>query len=373
MKKFEELIKKYLDSQTQKIVTVDWASKTLAYNSIKQCQVRTKADPEELVRAYLITKLVNECGYLPERIEIEHEYTAGRPHTITSRIDIIVRDSKGDAFLFIEVKNPDEYAIIDKDKTIEEQLFKLSGMERVEGHKVKYLVLYSVSETATSVEDDCIIIDNEKYPSFSDWELERNNTNTIPQRYGKAQRKPYVKGSEKDLEKNFSNEMLVQLQTDLHNVLWGGGGTDDNEIFSSLTNLILTKIQDEGEREDGGTYGFQSLTFEKDGDEEFETNEQLFERINTLYRKALRDKLNITNEDEIKKSYVIDTKKFSLSKLKYTVQKLEGLSFVDGKNSLNGKDILGDLLVFYLPKRKQRRKLKNGILYGMKRQENIRL
>lgn len=342
MKKFEELIKKYLDSQTQKIVTVDWASKTLAYNSIKQCQVRTKADPEELVRAYLITKLVNECGYLPERIEIEHEYTAGRPHTITSRIDIIVRDSKGDAFLFIEVKNPDEYAIIDKDKTIEEQLFKLSGMERVEGHKVKYLVLYSVSETATSVEDDCIIIDNEKYPSFSDWELERNNTNTIPQRYGKAQRKPYVKGSEKDLEKNFSNEMLVQLQTDLHNVLWGGGGTDDNEIFSSLTNLILTKIQDEGEREDGGTYGFQSLTFEKDGDEEFETNEQLFERINTLYRKALRDKLNITNEDEIKKSYVIDTKKFSLSKLKYTVQKLEGLSFVDGKNSLNGKDILGD-------------------------------
>lgn len=102
MKKFEELIKKYLDSQTQKIVTVDWASKTLAYNSIKQCQVRTKADPEELVRAYLITKLVNECGYLPERIEIEHEYTAGRPHTITSRIDIIVRDSKGDAFLFMK-------------------------------------------------------------------------------------------------------------------------------------------------------------------------------------------------------------------------------------------------------------------------------
>ncbi len=342
MEKFEEMIKKYLDSQTQKIVTVDWARKTLAYNSIKQCQVRTKADPEELVRACLITKLVNECGYLPERIEIEHEYTAGRPHTITSRIDIIVRDSKGDAFLFIEAKNPEEYATIDKDRTIEEQLFKLSGMERVEGHNVKYLVLYSIAETATTIEDDCIIIDNEKYPTFADWEAERNNTNTIPARYGKAQRKPYVKGSEKDLEKNFSNEMLVQLQTDLHNVLWGGGGTDDNEIFSSLTNLILTKIQDEGEKEDGDIYGFQSLTFEKDGDEEFETNEQLFERINSLYRKALRDKLNITDEDEIAKSYVIDTKKFSYSKLKYTVQKLEGLSFVDGKNSLNGKDILGD-------------------------------
>lgn len=336
------LIRKYIDAQPQKVVNINWTNNTLSYIGIKECQKRTKADPEELVRAYLITKLVNECGYLPERIEIEHKYTAGRPHTITSRIDIIVRDSKGDAFLFIEAKNLEEYAIIDKDKTIEDQLFKLAGMERVDGHNVKYLVLYSVSETITALEDDCIIIDNEKYTSFADWELDRNNTNTIPKRYGKAQRKPYVKGSEKDLEKNFSNEMLIQLQTDLHNVLWGGGGTDDNEVFSSLTNLILTKIQDEGEKEDGDTYGFQSLTFERDGDEEFETNEQLFDRINALYRKALKEKLNVTDENEIAKSYVIDTKKFSLSKLKYTVQKLEGLSFVDGKNSLNGKDILGD-------------------------------
>ena len=336
------LIKNYIDTQPIKIVEIDWAKMTLKYLGIKECQKRTKADPEELVRVYLITKLVNECGYLPNRIEIEHEYTAGRPHTITSRIDIIVRDSKGDAFLFIEVKNPDEYAIIDKDKTIEEQLFKLAGMERVEGHNVKYLVLFSISDAATTIEDDCIIIDSQKYPSFSDWEQERNNTNTLPKRYGKAQRKPYIKGSEKDLEKNFSNEMLMQLQTDLHNVLWGGGGTDDNEVFASLTNLILTKIQDEGEKEDGDTYGFQFLTFEKGGDEEFETNEQLFDRINALYRKALKEKLNVTDENEIAKSYVIDTKKFSLSKLKYTVQKLEGLSFVDGKNSLNGKDILGD-------------------------------
>ena len=132
------------------------------------------------------------------------------------------------------------------------------------------------------------------------------------------------------------------LQKDLHNVLWGGGGTDDNEVFSSLTNLILAKIQDESEKEDGDIYDFQSLTFEKDGDELFESNEELFERINKLYRKALRDRLNLTDQTELDKSYVVDTKKFSLSKLKYTVQKLEGLSFVDGKNSLNGKDILGD-------------------------------
>lgn len=337
------LIKQYIDDQPVKVVTkLDLSTGKLAYDKIIQCQKRTDTKPEELCRAYLLTKLVNELGYEPDRIEIEHEYTAGRPHTITSRIDIIVRDANGDAFLFIEVKNQKEYATIDKDSVIEEQLFKLAGMERTEGHDVKYLVLYTTNDATGTISDECIIIDNKKYPSFADWELTRDYTNTIPARYGKAQKTPYVKASAKDLDTDFTNEMLNQLQSDLHNVLWGGGGTDDNEVFASLTNLILAKIQDEDEKEDDDTYDFQSLTFEKDGDEQFETNEMLFERINELYRRALKSKLYILDEAELKKSYVIDTKKFSLSKLKYAVQKMEGLSFVDGKNSLSGKDILGD-------------------------------
>lgn len=337
------LIKQYIDDQPIKVVTkLDLDTGKLVYDKIVQCQKRTDAKPEELCRAYLLTKLVNELGYEPDKIEIEHEYTAGRPHTITSRIDIIVRDANGDAFLFIEVKNQEEYATIDKDSVIEEQLFKLAGMERTEGHDVKYLVLYTTNDATGTISDECIIIDNQKYPTYADWEAVRDFTNTIPAHYGKAQKKPYIKGSEKDLETNFSHGMLLQLQKDLHNVLWGGGGTDDNDVFSSLTNLILSKIQDEDEKEDGDTYDFQSMTFAKDGDEEFETNEKLFDRINELYRRALKSKLYILDEKELGKSYVVDTKKFSLSKLKYAVQKLEGLSFVDGKNSLSGKDILGD-------------------------------
>ena len=337
------LIKEYIDKQPIKIVSkLDLGREKLEYDKIVQCQKRTDAKPEELCRAFLLTRLVNELGYAPNRIEIEHEYTAGRPHTITSRIDIIVRDGNGDAFLFIEVKNQDEYAIIDKDSVIEEQLFKLAGMERAEGHDVKYLILYTTNDATGKISDECIIIDNKKFPTFSDWEASRDYTNTIPARYGKAQKTPYVKATAKDLETDFTNDMLNQLQSNLHNVLWGGGGTDDNEVFSSLTNLILAKIQDEDEKEDGDTYDFQSMTFEKDGDEEFETNEQLFERINELYRRALKSKLYILDENELNKSYVVDTKKFSLSKLKYAVQKMEGLSFVDGKNSLSGKDILGD-------------------------------
>lgn len=339
-----ELIKNYIDNQPIKVVdTIELSRNKISYNGITQGRIiKDITGDEEMVRAYILTKIVNELGYSPERIEIEHEYTAGRPHTITSRIDIIVRDAAGNAFLFIECKSLDSYASDDKDQIIEEQLFKVAGMERTEGNDVRYLVLYTTGEVGDKVIDECMIIDTGRFPTFADWEPTRDYTNTLPARYGKAQKKPYVKASDKDLQTDFTNEMLTQLQTDLHNVLWGGGGTDDNEVFSSLTNLILAKIQDEDETEDGEVYDFQSLTFEKDGDEEFETNVKLFDRINAVYRRALKNKLNIVDENELKKSYVIDTKKFSLSKLKYTVQKLEGLSFVDGKNSLSGKDILGD-------------------------------
>jgi len=340
-----QLISNYIDLQPIKIVTrFDLNKRKISYADIKQWRTINDINgDEEAVRAFVLTRLVNELGYAPPRIEIEREYTAGRPHTITSRIDIIVRDANGNAFLFIELKSPSDYATIDKDAVIDEQLYKLAGMERTEGNSVKYLVLYTANESGGKLGDECIIIDREKFPTFNDWvDADRESVNELPKRYGKAQKRPYIKASEKDLETDFTHDTLDRLQTDLHNVLWGGGGTDDNEVFASLTNLILAKIQDEDEKEDGDTYDFQSLAFAKDGDEEFELNEELFDRINELYRRALKAKLYISDEAELRKSYVIDTKKFSLSKLKYTVQKLEGLSFVDGKNSFSGKDILGD-------------------------------
>ena len=255
-----ELIKTYIDSQAVKVVAkLELDKSKVAYDGIIQRRtINDCSGDEEMTRAFILTRLVNELGYPAERIEIKRKYTAGRPHTNTSRIDIIVRDAKGDAFLFIEVKSPEDYRVIDKDKTIEEQLYKVSFMENAENHKVKYLVLYTISQTEDRVSDECIIIDTDLYPTFADWESSRNYTNDLPSCYGKAQHKPYVRDSDKDLETNFSGEMLNQLQTDLHNVLWGGGGTDDNEVFSSLTNLILAKIQDEDTTESGEKYNLKS-------------------------------------------------------------------------------------------------------------------
>lgn len=150
------LIKKYIDNQPQKVVAkLDLDKNKIEYQGILQGQaIKEIKGDEEMSRSFILTRLINELGYSPDRIEIEHEYTAGRPHTNTSRIDIIVRDADGNAFLFIECKSPDAYASDDRDQIIEEQLYKVAGMERTEGNSVRYLVLYTTAETSDKVMDE---------------------------------------------------------------------------------------------------------------------------------------------------------------------------------------------------------------------------
>ena len=337
----KDVIKNYLESSPKKVAKFILRDKKVEYGSNikKHRNIKSISGDEEIVRSYLLTKLVNELGYKEENIEIEKEYDIGRPKVNKPRIDVIVRDDNGDAFLYIELKSPQDYEK-DKDEVIEKQLFNLASQEKGQGKKVKYLVLYTVEIVEKEIKDKCILIDYEKFESFEEWKEVRDFADELPKRYGKAQKEPYIKGGEKDLETNFTHNQLDGLRVNLHNVLWGGGGTDDNDVFSSLVNIILAKIQDESEKKKGQKYDFQIFSFKNE--ESFETNEQLFERINELYRRALKQRLNIVDEVKLKKSFVIDENKFSLNKLKYTVAELERFSFVDGKNSLNGKDILGD-------------------------------
>lgn len=335
------IIKKYLDNQKIKVVeTYDFEHKKVKYSeAIKGWKIDKFRGDEEIVRAFILARLVNELGYKPEDIELEKEYDIGRPKVNKPRIDIIVRDQKNDAFLYIELKSPQDYEK-DKDEVIEKQLFNLASQEKGQGKNVKYLVLYTVEVNESDIKDKCVLIDYEKFTSFDGWKEVRDYADELPERYGKAQKEPFIKGGKKDLEISFTHDQLDGLRKNLHNVLWGGGGTDDNDVFSSLVNIILAKIQDESEKKKGEKYDFQIFSF-KDG-ESFESNEQLFERINNLYRRALKQRLNIADEAKLKKSFVVDENKFSLNKLKYTVSELERFSFVDGKNSFNGKDILGD-------------------------------
>jgi type I restriction enzyme M protein len=329
-----------INDRARKVVQLDLAGRKVRYIDSRLKLHRDLQDltgGEEVVRASLIDRLVNELGYKPELIELEREYQAGRPKKIAPRIDVIVNDSSGKPFFFIEVKEPSKF---ESDKEfIEGQLFQLSGLHEAEtGNRPEYLVYYTIEESNGVLIDKAIIIDRGLYSTYRQWvdAGEPSIGNTLTPKYNKPKKEALTKGGTRDLAQTFTLEEIIALATNLHNVLWGGGGTGDTEIFSALVNLILAKIQDEYDTEEGGEYQFQVF---QHGDE-LEKTDELFDRINSVYRKALRDQLN--KHGNLEDQWVVNKEKMSLSKVLFTVQQLEKYSFIDGKSSLTGKDILGD-------------------------------
>jgi len=219
-KNTQELIISYLNNSRKKVTEFILPDKKAEYgtNIKKHRDIKSISGDEELVRGYLVTKLVNELGYKEKNIELEKEYDIGRPKVNKPRIDIIVRDDNGGAFLYIELKSPQDYEK-DKDEVIEKQLFNLASQEQGQGKKVKYLVLYTVEIVGKEIKDKCILIDYEKFKSFDAWKEVRDFADELPERYGKAQKEPYIKGGKKDLETSFTHDQLDGLRKNLHNVL----------------------------------------------------------------------------------------------------------------------------------------------------------
>lgn len=343
MKEWKELIEQNLHKQKNSVAKINIDKASVQYSEkIKLNRVlKSLTGDEEIVRAFLIDRLVNELDYKPENIEIEKEYSVKAGHgKLSPRIDILVKDEKGNPFFFIEAKAPDKF---EKDKSeIEGQLFSLAQAEEKDFKtKVKYLVYYTADLQEEGILDKAIIIDFEKYRNYTDWENDGfiSIATELTAGYGEPKKQPLIKGHEKhDLRTKINREEIEGLGRNLHNVLWGGGGTNDSEIFYSLVNIILAKIQDEYEKEDEQEYDFQIYQYGN----HIESSEKVYDRINQLYKRALKEQMNISEQQKIDDDNIINRNKFPLNKLIYTVQALENFSFLEGRSSLDGKDILGD-------------------------------
>jgi type I restriction enzyme M protein len=343
MNNWEKIVEQKLNSQKNSIAKINIEKVSVAYSEkIKQNRIlKTLTGDEETVRAFLIDRLVNELDYKPENLEIEKEYSIKGGHgKLAPRIDVLVKDEKGNPFFFIEIKAPDKYEA-DKDK-IEGQLFALAqAEERDNKTKVKYLVYYTTELIEDKIIDKAIIIDFAKYPTYVDWENEGfvSVSFELTASYGGPKKQPLSRGDAKyDLRTKINREEIESLGRNLHNVLWGGGGTNDSEIFYSLINILLAKLQDENERENKQEYHFQVYQYGSN----VENQDKIYNRINALYKRALKEQLNVSDQQNIDEDSVINRSKFPLNKLVYTVQALERFSFLEGRNSLDGTDILGD-------------------------------
>lgn len=179
---------------------------------------------EEMVRAYLLARLVTEYGYRPspQVIEVERKYDpVGRPIGKGGRVDVFVRRparnaTPGEGFLFIECRAPDAF---DKQyrEMIDGQLFRLS---RQEEPRPKYLVYFTVELKGDQLRERLVLIDTAAFTTFEIWDKAGQPvTDTIPRRYGRPRKRRYANvdvetAHHRSLDKTASKETLVVSQFD---------------------------------------------------------------------------------------------------------------------------------------------------------------
>jgi type I restriction enzyme M protein len=316
----------YIDSETCKI---EYSNDIIQHRSIT-----TITGDEEIVRAYFVTKLVKELGYEKKDIELEKEYSAGRPKKITPRIDIVVKDrrtKKEKTFLFIEVKAPSKY---EHDKEyIHSQLFNLSKLED-KTSPVTYLVYCTADFKYDKIYEQNIIIDYIEYSDYDNWEEKgKLALDEFPKDYGEPRKVTFVRGKY-DLDKRVPKYKFDLIRKDLHDVLWGGGGTNYNEVFINLVKIFLAKIYDENNTGENEPYKFQIDYRGKNP----ESPEEVFIKINNLYLEGCKSYLGYT--EEYIQNEGLNRRNITPNKVRYVVEQLQAISLT--KNEINNSDILGD-------------------------------
>lgn len=291
---------------------------------------------EEMVRAWLVINLYYVFGYNQEKmIAIEKAYKSVGHDGKGGRVDVLVKKRNSEsAFLFIECKAPDKYD--EEVGQIDGQLFRLCRQEIERPH---FLLYYSVKLQDDNLVDRIILIDAEKYQTYDQWkDAGADNYNSIPKSFGEASKKLYANIDKPTtkfniLDEYVENSTFKQLNNEIHDVIWAGGGTSNNEIFVYIVKLLLCKIYDEQETNYGEVFRFQRLTDETG---EVETSEATFNRMNALYKSAETEYLALKEKSE---GPGFDRAKISEGKIAYVVSKLEGISLIHNKYS---GDMLGD-------------------------------
>ena len=301
-----------------------------------------KITDEELVRAYLLLKLITTYGYQASSqiLKLEKVYEqVGRPTGKGGRVDILVQrpaTAGGGGFLFVECKTQDTF---DRDlRYIDGQLFKLSLQEQP---RPRYLLYYTVELRGDQLHDRHILIDTAQFMDFEAWDSAGQPiTDDIPSGYNHPKPRYYGNVTQepspyKRLDKTATPALFSRLREEIHDVIWGGGGTNSNEVFAYIVKLMLCKIYDEAGTLPDQRFEFQRLRDDNDENKP-ESPAVLTERLNCLYRHAERVYLAMPQAST---GPAFDPARLAPEKLAYVVGRLEGLSITE--NNHHG-DLLGE-------------------------------
>lgn len=341
----------YLDPQ-RKYVLYDKDADTLSYSDeIKSYEkISGKPTDEELTRALIILHLIHTYGYKSELIEIENTFSIGGRREEKARAvetDICIKNTKGDIVILCEVKRIQDY-FGTADTSIKKQLF--DPFENiVKYNNAKYLFHLSV-DIPLSKEHfpiSCVGIDTNLSKTYIDWESQGRTPHFLD--IVMSGEKPknqevFVKlgGDEKKLDKkfkdlndNFGIDHIKRAWKTLNDYIWGGT-LEDNKNFENFNKVLLAKIYDERKTNLGTPYGFQ-LKFIGGS---YQSETELANDIDLLYRKAFREYLSKDKSIELFNIKGIDFKEFSPYLISKCVEILQSFSF--HKNRYKNVDILGE-------------------------------
>lgn len=247
---------------------------------------------------------VLEKGYAPDKLSLEQKWLMGRKEK--GKLDILVLDKEGKAYLMIECKTwGDEYEK-EKKKMLRDggQLFSYFQQDTA----AKYLCLYAsrilkgeiiYSNEIIKVDDEWSSLNNQK-AVFDHWNKNFRD-NGVFEEWANAydvEIKALTRSRLKELTEEDSGRIFNQFAEILrHNVV-----SDKPNAFNKIFNLFLCKIVDE-DRKPNEELDFQWL--------DDDTDEELQKRLSDLYKQGMKEYLTkeVTdyNDDEVnEKLYALD-------------------------------------------------------------------
>lgn len=254
----------------------------------------TFSQEENLVVLECVNRLL-EKGYLPEHIELEKAYKAGHN---SCYLDILVKDNSNKSFLMIECKTFGEQYNKEKSNVFKDGGQLLSYYQQ--DKNVKALCLYASK------------FENNKQSYIGEIILTKHLKGKNVQEIFDSWNKSFVKKGifEQDVS-SYSLNSAGLTYNDLQELTEEDGGiifnqfaeilrrhivSDKTNAFNKIFNLFICKIQDEDDK----YYDAESdLNFQF---KETDTNESLFDRLNTLYKKGNKNYIKVDlpdiNEDK---------------------------------------------------------------------------
>jgi len=239
---------------------------------------------ENLVVLECVIRLLRK-GYQPRAIELEKTWASG--HGTSGRLDILLKDEKGNSFAMIECKTWGEEYFKEKANTVEDggQIFSYCVQEKT----TKLIMLYASKITKNKIEFLAEAINVENLTGSNSEELHKSwDKSFINESIFNEDATLYF-SSRKNLTKKDLKELDEDTGKGLFNefaeILRRYAVSDKTNAFNKIFNLFVCKIYDEDTKNHLDQLDFQWKIND--------THEILAKRLSNLYIRGVKDFLGI--------------------------------------------------------------------------------